>query len=343
MSAILIDSAHLRPLTLADVEMERARWDAALERLDPSVRGALERAAGNIRRFHETQVRPSVELTEVAGGVWCGERSTPIDSVCLYVPRGRGAFSSVACMLGVPAVLAGVPRVVLCTPPSPDGQIDAATLFVARELGIDHVYRVGGAQAIAAVAFGTERVPRFDKVLGPGNVYVSGARQLLAASIDGGPPAGPSESLIVADGSSTSRPFLSRTVTLKLSIRTASALSSRFATSMPSIRLSSVLVQFGNPCKMLQRLGIGQRLGVPDRITVNHGAHRQLNDLAAFRPRNLGHRNDFRRHVARRRVLANDGANSLPQRVDAAPGCCRQVHLAVDDARLIARRYAVRP
>jgi histidinol dehydrogenase len=192
------DGADLSPdrLRVSPEEIERA---AAC--VNDELRRSLTVALANIRRFHETQVRPSVELTEVAGGIWCGERSTPIDSVCLYVPRGRGAFSSVACMLGVPAVLAGVPRVVLCTPPGPDGQIDAATLFVARELGIDHVYRVGGAQAIAAVAFGTERVPRCDKVLGPGNVYVSGARQLLAASIDGGPPAGPSESLIVADGS----------------------------------------------------------------------------------------------------------------------------------------------
>lgn len=192
------DGADLAPdrLRVSSEEAKRAAGG-----VDDELRRSLTFALANIRRFHETQVRQSLELIEVDNGIWCGERSTPIDSVCLYVPRGRGAFSSVACMLGVPAVLAGVPEIVLCTPPGPDGRIDAATLFVARELGIEHVYRVGGAQAIAAVAFGTERIPRCDKVLGPGNVYVSGARQLLAASIDGGPPAGPSESLIVADGS----------------------------------------------------------------------------------------------------------------------------------------------
>jgi histidinol dehydrogenase len=137
---------------------------------------------------------------EVDSGVWCGERWTPIDSVCLYVPRGRGAFSSVACMLGVPARLAGVERIVICTPPGPGGEVDAATLYVARSLGIEEIYRIGGAQAVAAVAYGTETVPRCDKIVGPGNVWVSAARQLLARTLDPGPPAGPSESLIVSDG-----------------------------------------------------------------------------------------------------------------------------------------------
>ena len=136
-------------------------------------------------------------MMEVDPGVWCGERWTPIDAACLYVPRGRGAFSSVACMLAVPAKLAGVERLIICTPPGPDGEVDAATLYAARRIGIDEIYRVGGAQAVAAVAFGTETIPRCDKIVGPGNVWVSAARQLLARRIDPGPPAGPSESLIV--------------------------------------------------------------------------------------------------------------------------------------------------
>jgi histidinol dehydrogenase len=139
-------------------------------------------------------------MMEVDTGVWCGERWTPVDAACLYVPRGRGAFSSVACMLAVPAKLAGVKRLIICTPPGPDGEVDAATLYAARRIGVDEIYRVGGAQAVAAVAFGTETIPACDKIVGPGNVWVSAARQLLARRIDPGPPAGPSESLIVSDG-----------------------------------------------------------------------------------------------------------------------------------------------
>jgi histidinol dehydrogenase len=174
--------------------------DRAVASLDTALRNALDYAMANIWRLHETQRPTSEQLVEVDSGVWCGERWTPIDSVCLYVPRGRGAFSSVACMLGVPARLAGVERLVICTPPGPEGEVDAATLYVARSLGIEEIYRIGGAQAVAAVAYGTETVPRCDKIVGPGNVWVSAARQLLARTLDPGPPAGPSESLIVSDG-----------------------------------------------------------------------------------------------------------------------------------------------
>lgn len=169
--------------------------------LDPQVRDALAHAIRNIRRVHEQQMPPPLAMLEVEPGVFCGDRVTPIDSVCLYVPRGRGAFSSVMCMLGVPARVAGVPRTVVCTPPGPNGDVDAATLVAARLIGINEIYHVGGAQAVAAVAFGTSTIPRCDKFVGPGNVYVSAARQLLRERIDPGPPAGPSESAILCDGS----------------------------------------------------------------------------------------------------------------------------------------------
>jgi histidinol dehydrogenase len=176
--------------------------DASSDRLDPKLRRAIDASIENIRRFHETQRPTGDRLMEIEPGVWCGERSTAIETVCLYVPRGRGAFASVACMLGVPARIAGVGRLILCTPPGPRGDVDAATLYAAKQLGIDEIYRVGGAQAVAAVAFGTETLPRCDKIVGPGNVWVSAARQLLARHIDPGPSAGPSESLVVADGTS---------------------------------------------------------------------------------------------------------------------------------------------
>lgn len=192
------DGVDLAP---ADIAVSPEEAERAAAGLAPEVRRALDTALDHVQRFHAGRAPGPMQLLEVAPGIWCGERVTPIDSVCLYVPRGRGSFASVACMLGVPASLAGVASIVLCTPPGPGGEIDAATMHVARKLRIDRVFRVGGAQAIAAVAFGTESVPRCDKVLGPGNVFVSAARHILADTIDPGPPAGPSESLIVADAS----------------------------------------------------------------------------------------------------------------------------------------------
>jgi histidinol dehydrogenase len=172
---------------------------AAEQSVDPEVRSALAHAIRNIRVFHQAQMPAALSMVAVEPGVWCGDRVTPIDAVCLYVPRGRGAFSSVMCMLGVPAIVAKVPRLVVFTPPGPDGRVDAATLVAAGMLGITEIYRVGGAQAVAAAAYGTATISQCAKMVGPGNVYVSAARHLLSDVIDPGPPAGPSESAILCD------------------------------------------------------------------------------------------------------------------------------------------------
>lgn len=139
-------------------------------------------------------------MDEHTPGVISGERVIPVASAALYVPRGKGSFPSVMMMLAIPATLAEVPRIVACTPPGPDGSIDAATLVAAKLCGIDRIYKMGGAQAIAALAFGTQSVERVDKIVGPGNQYVSAAKRLLYGSVDPGPPAGPSESVILCDG-----------------------------------------------------------------------------------------------------------------------------------------------
>ena len=188
-------------LKASDLRVPPEAFDQAQKRIARPLYDAIQRAIGNVRTFHQTQVPQAMEMVEVDQGVWCGERWTPIDSVCLYVPRGRGTFPSVAYMLGVPAKLAGVSRIILCTPPGPEGDADDATLVAARLMGIDEIYHIGGAQAVAAVAYGTATIPRCAKIVGPGNVYVSGARRLLAGTIDPGPPAGPSESLILGDES----------------------------------------------------------------------------------------------------------------------------------------------
>jgi histidinol dehydrogenase len=169
--------------------------------LSPEVRAALDYAITNVRAVHEHQRGPALELLEVRPGVLAGERTVPIDSVGLYVPRGRGSFPSMLYMLAVPATLAGVPRVAIATPPDEHGSVDAACLYAARQCGVSRVYAIGGVQAIAALAIGTESVERVVKIVGPGSAYVAAAKRVLRDRIDVGIPAGPSESIILADGS----------------------------------------------------------------------------------------------------------------------------------------------
>ncbi|MDE0609960.1 MAG: histidinol dehydrogenase [Anaerolineaceae bacterium] len=172
---------------------------AAREAVSDEVIAAIEAAHDNIRKFHRKQVPEEMWFSELQPGVMAGEKVTPIASVGLYVPRGKGAFPSVMLMLATPARVAGVPRVVVVTPPAPDGRADPGTLVAAQICSIDEVYVVGGSQAIAALAFGTETVPQVDKVVGPGNQYVSAAKRLLYGDIDVGLPAGPSEAVILCD------------------------------------------------------------------------------------------------------------------------------------------------
>jgi histidinol dehydrogenase len=140
-------------------------------------------------------------FTQIAPGVMAGEKITPISSVGLYVPRGKGAFPSVMYMLATPASIARVPRIVVCTPPAPDGSVDPASLVAADLCGVHEIYRIGGAQAIAALAYGTASITRVHKITGPGNPYVSAAKRLLYGTVDVGLPAGPSESIVLADES----------------------------------------------------------------------------------------------------------------------------------------------
>ncbi len=172
---------------------------AARSVVDYDVIKAIEQAHTNIERFHKEQMPEPMWFMEVQPGIMAGERVTPIASAGLYVPRGKGAFPSVMLMLATPAKVAGVPHIIIVTPPTPEGKADAASLIAAEICGIDTVYVVGGMQAIAALAYGTETIPKVDKIIGPGSSYVSSAKRLLYGTVDVGLPAGPSESIILTD------------------------------------------------------------------------------------------------------------------------------------------------
>ena len=195
---------YARDLDKADLDESRlkateAEFDAAFDLVDEDVVAAIRFGIDNIRRFHEVQKPEPMWLKEMRPGAYAGDRFTPIRSVALYVPRGKGAFPSVTMMTAVPAVVAGVPEIAIVTPPTPDGSVDAATLVAARLAGVSTVYKVGGAQAVAAVAYGTQTIGPALKIVGPGSPFVVAAKRLLSGVIDPGLPAGPSEAVIFAD------------------------------------------------------------------------------------------------------------------------------------------------
>ncbi len=192
------DKADLSEIPLMVTEKE---YDEAEKGLTSDVKDALSWSIANVRKYHRKQIPEGFDSFEIRPGIFTGERVTPVDSAGLYVPRGRGSFPSMLYMLSVPAVEAGVKRVCVVTPPNSDGTVDPACLYAARLCGVSEIYRVGGAQAIAALAYGTESIKPVVKITGPGSVYVTAAKRLLYGKIDVGLPAGPSESVIIADSS----------------------------------------------------------------------------------------------------------------------------------------------
>lgn len=186
-------------MSVEQLKVTEAEFTQARNNLDPEIKAVIEISATHIKKFHHAQMPEAMWFTQIADGILAGEKITPITSVGIYVPRGKGSFPSVMLMLCIPAVIAQVPKVIVCTPPTAEGGVDDASLFTAEICGVKDVYKVGGAQAIAAMAYGTERIPKVHKVLGPGNSYVSAAKRLLYGAIDVGTPAGPSESIILCD------------------------------------------------------------------------------------------------------------------------------------------------
>jgi histidinol dehydrogenase len=194
--ALKFDKASLGELRVSPQEM-----DAAVAAVDPALREAIRQAAANITKFHAAQ-KEEVKVVETMPGVRCWRKSVPLDKVGLYIPGGTAPLFSTILMLAIPASLAGCRRIVLCTPPDAKGGVNPVMLFAAALTGVTEVYRIGGVPAIAAMAYGTESVPRVDKIFGPGNQYVTCAKQLVSRA--GTPidmPAGPSEVAVLADDS----------------------------------------------------------------------------------------------------------------------------------------------
>lgn len=192
--ALEYDHVQLDSLFVKDSEI-----DAAQLAISQQLKDAIEVAKTNIERFHAAQATPEL-IQEVMPGVVCKRKSIPIQRVGLYIPGGTAPLFSTVLMLGVPAKLAGCSEIILCTPPNREGKIHSAILYTARLIGIHKILKIGGAQAIAALTFGTETVPQVDKIFGPGNQYVTAAKQLATkygVAID--MPAGPSEVLVYAD------------------------------------------------------------------------------------------------------------------------------------------------
>ncbi len=186
-------------LTAEQMKVTPEEIEEGYKNCKKETREAIEYAYKNIYDFHEKQMPEEMWFTMVDDGLMVGEKTTPIVDVCLYVPHGKGSFPSVLCMLGIPAVVAKVPKIVVVTPPNEFGKVDDAILAAAKIIGITEIYKVGGIQAVAAVAYGTETIPKCHKIIGPGNSYATAAKRVLANYIDAGLPAGPSEAIILAD------------------------------------------------------------------------------------------------------------------------------------------------
>ena len=200
-SALLEFTRRFDGVPLAAIEVGTAEFAAAETALDAEQRRAIDRAIANVRRFHEAQVGPALRV-ETEAGVVCERQFRPIDAVGLYVPAGVAPLPSAAIMLAVPARIAGCPTRIICTPPRRDGTADPAVLMIANLCGVRRVFKLGGAQAIAAMAYGTQSVPKVDKIFGPGNSWVTAAKLQVANDPEGAAldlPAGPSEVLVVAD------------------------------------------------------------------------------------------------------------------------------------------------
>ena len=186
---------------IENFKLEEQKIKKSISKVDNKLIKALEKAANNIKKFHKAQL-PQEWICNVDKGITAGQIIRPLKIVGCYIPGGRAVYPSTILMTVIPAKIAGVSKVICCTPPAKNGQIKNEILAAASIAGADEIYSVGGAQAIAAMAYGTESIPKVDKIVGPGNIYVTTAKKLVYGDVDIDFPAGPSEVLIIADNES---------------------------------------------------------------------------------------------------------------------------------------------
>ena len=196
-------TARFDKAQLTSLEVSAEEINEAFEAVDPEFLDILREAAANIRLFHEKQVRNSFVINR--DGVVMGQKVTPIERVGLYVPGGTAAYPSTVLMDSIPAKIAGCETIVITTPPGPDGKVNPVILAAAKIAGVDRIFKMGGAQAVAALAYGTETVPKVDKIVGPGNAYVAEAKKQVFGRVAIDMIAGPSEILVVADATADPR------------------------------------------------------------------------------------------------------------------------------------------
>ena len=192
-------------LTAADLEATPEEIEAAYRAVDPQVLTALKVAAGNIEKFHQAQREREMWAMEVQPGILAGRLTRPLDRVGCYIPGGLASYPSSALMNIIPAKVAGVKEIIAATPPGPEMAVNPATLVAAHLAGASRLFKIGGPWAIGSLAYGTELVPRVDKIVGPGNKYVTAAKLLVFGTVDIDSPAGPSEALLLADDSAEPR------------------------------------------------------------------------------------------------------------------------------------------
>lgn len=276
-----------RDLDGADIGALRVsadEFDAAEKTLSADQSEAIDLAIANVSCFHSAQLPRPIDVYTMAG-VRCERVSRPIDSVGLYVPAGTAPLPSTAIMLTVPAAIAGCPRKLMCTPPDAAGSANAAVLAAARRAGIDEVFKIGGAQAIAALAYGTESVPAVDRVFGPGNAWVTEAKAQVASDPAGAAidmPAGPSEVLIIADASA--RPeFIaadllsqaehgtdSQTVLLTTSRELAVAVGGELREQLASLSRAEIAAESLSASKLIVTVTLGEAVGISNRYAPEH-------------------------------------------------------------------------
>ncbi|MEY2855317.1 MAG: hypothetical protein RL030_2449 [Pseudomonadota bacterium] len=283
-AALLRFAARFDRAKLGSVEVSAVEFDAAQGKLNAEQLSAIDTAIDNVRRFHAAQMPAPLDM-EVMPGVRCERVLRPIPAVGLYVPAGSAPLPSTVIMTAVPAQIAGCPQRVLCTPPAADGSANAAVLVAARRCGVQRVFKAGGAQAIAAMAYGTATIPKADKIFGPGTALTTAAKQLVAADPEGAAcdlPAGPSEVLVIADDSArpefvaadllaqAEHDVLAQAILVTDSPRLATEAAAAFERQRKGLSRGVVLEQSARNCRTILVPDMATALVVSNRYAPEH-------------------------------------------------------------------------